>query len=156
LADQWAVDPDKATKLARIAGGRIGWAIRAAADPQVQETLTYALDMLFTLMGQDLVSRFETAGALAHHVEDLPNILEIWLTWWRDVVLLHTANEKDITHRERQNELRSIAATCDLTQTTQIIVFLEDALMSLQKNANTLLLLENVALRLPELSVASM
>lgn len=152
LVEKWGMHPDKAAQLARISGGRVGWAMRAATDPQVHETLDNALSMLFDAMQQDLVGRFETASTLARDADNLPEILEIWLTCWRDVMLLHTGNAEAITHTEKKTVLLEIAKESDLHQTAQVIKFVEEALTSLQKNANTQLIVENVLLAFPELS----
>jgi DNA polymerase-3 subunit delta' len=153
LVEQWGLDPQNAAQLARIAGGRVGWAIRAATDLQVREGLDLALNLLFDVMQQDLVSRFETANTLAQQSGNLPEILEIWLTCWRDVLLFHTGNESSMTYKEQQAAISQIAMASDLHHTTRIIKFLEEALASLQKNANTLLLVENVVLAFPDLRV---
>lgn len=152
LVDRWGMGPEKAAKLARISGGRVGWAIRAATDPGVQEAMDNAQAMLFDIMRQDLVTRFGTANTLARHTDNLPEILEIWLTCWRDVLLLHTGNGATITYRERHSELSAIAEVSDMVHTVQIIKFLENALAWLQQNANTQLLVENIILALPVLS----
>ena len=125
--------------------------MRAAANPHVQEALDNALSLLFDVMQQDLVERFETANTLARHTDNLPEVLEIWLTCWRDVLLLHTGNAAAITYKEKQQALSAIAEVSDLQQTTQNIRFVEEAITALQKNANTQLLVENVILAFPDL-----
>lgn len=150
LIEQWDVKPDKAAQLARIAGGRVGWAMRAATDSRVQETLENNIKMLFDIIRHDLVSRFETAQILVRDKDDLPEVLEIWLTCWRDVMLLHTGNAAAITYKEKQEMLSELAEIVNLRQTTQIIKFIEEAIIALQKNVNAQLLLENVLLVMPE------
>ncbi len=153
LTDRWNVMPEMAARLARISGGRVGWAIRAATDPEVQEAMENALGVLFDVMRQDLVERFDTAKTLARDTDNLPEILEIWLTCWRDVLLLHTGNGASIIYQERQSELSDIAAVTDLDQTVRIITFLENTLVWLQQNANTQLIVENIVLAFPALVV---
>jgi DNA polymerase-3 subunit delta' len=151
LVKQWGLHPDEADRLARIAGGRVGWAMRAATNPEVQEAMDNALSMLFDVMRQDLVSRFETANILARQTDNLAEVLEIWLTCWRDVLLLHAGNVAEITYKEKEEALLEIAQVSNLNQTTRVIKFVEDAITALQKNANTQLLIENVVLTFPEL-----
>jgi DNA polymerase-3 subunit delta' len=151
LVKLWGLHPDEAEQLARIAGGRVGWAMRAATNPEVRAAMDNALSLLFDVMHQDLVSRFETAGTLARQTDNLVEVLEIWLTCWRDVLLLHTGNAAEIIFREKEDALLEIAEFSNLHQTTRIINFVEDAITALQKNTNTLLLIENVVLTFPEL-----
>ena len=42
LVDQWHIMPEKAAQLARISGGRAGWAIRAATKPEALEVMENA------------------------------------------------------------------------------------------------------------------
>jgi len=145
------LDEKEATQLARISGGRVGWAIRAATDPQVREDLENCLTMLFTIMEQDIVERFATANKLVRQNQNLSEMLEIWLTCWRDVLLFHTNNKAAMIYTGRWNRIEEIAVNADLQHTVQIICHLEGALASLQKNANKLLVIENVLLAFPNL-----
>ena len=151
LVERWGMDQDQAAELARISGGRVGWAMRAASDPEIRKALDNALSLLFDVMRQDLVARFETARILARNTDNLPEVLEIWLTCWRDVMLLHTGNTAEITYTEKQKVLSEITEVCDLQKTARIIKFVEEALTALQKNVNKQLLVENVILAFPEL-----
>ena len=103
-------------------------------------------------MRQNLVERFETAKKLARETDNLPEILEIWLTCWRDVLLLHTGNNAAITYLEREPELKEIVAVTNLDYTVRITTLLENALTWLQQNANTQLVVENIVLAFPALS----
>jgi DNA polymerase-3 subunit delta' len=151
LVNEWGVDSKIAEKLARISGGRAGWAIRAAQDPQIQENLEKALSLLLNAMQEDLVARFDLANTLAEQRDSLPEVLETWLTFWRDVMLLHTDNAAAITYKEKQLVHSALAEVIDLNQTARIIQFIEQGLTALQKNVNAQLLIENVILAFPTL-----
>ena len=46
LQTRWALSPDVAERLARLSGGRMGWAVRAATDPQAVQQLETAVALL--------------------------------------------------------------------------------------------------------------
>ena len=151
LIERWRVLPDEAEHLARISGGRIGWAVQAATDADYHQRMENALVTLLSLMRQDLPSRFDTARELARDPTRLAEVLEYWLAGWRDVLLMQTGNAGDIMYREHREALADIAQRVDLHATIGIIKALEASQEALQRNANTLLLTENLILDLPDL-----
>jgi len=149
LIARWAVAPEQAERLARISGGRIGWAVRAVTDPAYQEQMEQALTAMLAVLAQDLPTRFETAQEMGRDDAHLPETLEYWLTGWRDVLLIQTDNAVKMTYREHANVLEKIAAQVDVARTLAMIQALEKAQQALQRNVNTQLLLENLLLDFP-------
>jgi len=110
LHTRWHVPEEQAGHLARISGGRMGWAIRAATEAEYSRRMDNALTLLFGLLRQDLPSRFDAVQTLVRD-ENIPleETLAYWLTAWRDVVLIQTGNEPEITHQEFYDTLMQIA-----------------------------------------------
>jgi DNA polymerase-3 subunit delta' len=144
-----AVEAGLAERLARVSGGRIGWAVEAATDPGALESMEEALQLLFNVLAQDLPARFDTAETLAESSADLAETLEYWLTFWRDVLLLQTENPGGVTHQEFKDELERLARRETVETILGVINQLERAQTALMANANTQLLVENVLLDLP-------
>lgn len=144
------VPVDRAAHLARLSGGRIGWAIQAALDEAAQEPLEQALTTLFELLRQDLPTRFERAYALSREATRLADMFEYWLTAWRDVLLLQTESEAHGVYHQHRATLSQWARDLDLPQTLAALKALEEAHEALQANANTQLMLENLFLALPQ------
>lgn len=151
LIERWELAPEKAERLARISGGRLGWAVRAATEAAYLERMEEAVATLLDLLQQDIPARFEIAEALAKNDARLAEALEYWLTAWRDVLLIQANNLAAITYRERQAMLQSIAQRVEVSTTVAALNILEEAQIALQKNANTQLLIENTVLTLPYL-----
>jgi DNA polymerase-3 subunit delta' len=149
LVDHWGVDAELSRRLARVSGGRIGWAVEAATDTAALASMEEALQLLFDVLSQDLPARFDTAKTLAESNAQLSETLEYWLTFWRDVLLLQTDNPDDLMHIEFQGELEQLAHHETLETILQVINRLEYAQTALLANANTQLLVENVLLDLP-------
>ena len=132
----------------------MGWAIRAATDPQVRETLDNALSTLFDSYAAGHSRAFCNGQYLVRHTENLPEILEIWLTCWRDVMLLHTGNDEAITYTEKQRVLLEIAEESDLHQNSQDyqVSCRGSVKLRCKKMSTRSLLVESVILTFPELS----
>ena len=151
LIERWELTPEKAERLARIAGGRLGWAVRAATETAYLERMEHAVATLLDLLHQDIPTRFEVAKSLAKDDAQLAESLEYWLAAWRDVLLIQANNLAAVTYREHESTLKTIAQRVEVSTTVDVLEMLEQAQVALQKNANTQLLTENVILTLPYL-----
>ena len=150
LHEQWNVPAEQAAHLARISGGRMGWAIRAATDAAYHQRMEDALALLLNLMHQDLPTRFDTAQALARDASaNVGETLEYWLTGWRDVLLIQTGNAGRAIHQQHHTALTQIAQHIALPVTIDTLKALEGCQEALQSNANAQLALENLLLNLP-------
>ncbi len=155
LVDRWGVEPGEARRLARMSGGRVGWAVRAATDPETYGRMVEAIDTLLAVLEQDLPTRFETAQTLARDDAALVETLEHWITFWRDVLLLKTGNGDTLVFSERQNALQAMSTAVDMQSTVRVLAGLNSAQEALLANANTQLLVESLLLDLPTLTVGA-
>ncbi len=150
LREQWNVPAEQATRLARISGGRIGWAIRAATDVVYHQRMENALALLLDVLHQDLPARFDTAQALIRDASvNVSETLEYWLTGWRDVLLIQTGNAERAIHQQHHTTLTQIAQHVPLPATVSTLKAVEGCQEALQRNANAQLALENLLLNLP-------
>jgi DNA polymerase III subunit delta' len=154
LVSEWLVEPGLAERLARISGGRMGWAVRAATHPETYERMHSALELLVAVLGQDLPTRFETAKTLVAESDTLPETLETWLTFWRDVLLLHSQNDAALMHIEHRRVLEAVVGATDVERTIQVLSALERAQSALFSNANRQLCVESLLLDIPAVAVA--
>ncbi|MCS7282184.1 MAG: DNA polymerase III subunit delta' [Anaerolineae bacterium] len=148
LIVRWQVDPDRARLLARLCGGRLGWAVRAATDPAILQRREQRLQELLALTAAPLTDRFRYAAELARDPEETREALDLWLGWWRDVLLVSSgvdeegAGEFALTNLDRRAQLEQFAARFSPAQAAARIRAIRTALDRLQRNANPLLTLE--------------
>jgi DNA polymerase-3 subunit delta' len=151
LTTRWHVPEDQAHLLAYLADGRIGWAVLAAEDPTILQTRAANLDYLRAALAGTRVSRFQLADKLARKPENLPGILQTWLSWWRDANLLARQNgvPAALTNIDEcsllEETARAAAEEVVLTALKQTNL----ALWQLERNANTRLVIENLLLMYP-------
>lgn len=150
LIAQWGVDAQRAQLLSHVCNGRLGWAVSAATKPKLLERRTQRLDDLVSLLRGKRVARFTYAGSLAQQPpESILESLELWISWWRDVLLLTSHSPMPLTNLDRRPELLQAAKRCDVASAQAALGVLQVTLGQLASNANTRLALEVLLLNLP-------
>lgn len=149
------VDDSRARLLARLSMGRLGWAINAAGNPASLDQRQQCLDEMITFFERGRVGRFNYAAELSGNPNETRQVLEMWLSWWRDLLLLASGSAVEITNLDRQTELEEAARCYSLDEVYSTIVALRQAVWQLEHNANARLVLENLMLHWPDAHVSS-
>lgn len=109
LATHYHTEDALARLLANVSGGRIGWALRALEDPDLLETRRAALDLLESLLEMNRAGRFSHAEELAKEKAPLIALLELWQTYWRDVLLIGAGSDLPLANIDREDRLRRLS-----------------------------------------------
>ncbi len=99
-----------ATLIAQLAMGRPGWALTAAAAPDLLSARAEQIDGLIAILNGDRVARFayaETAAALDR--VERADVLALWQTWWRDVLLVLAGGHTAPVNVDHLDDLHHIA-----------------------------------------------
>ncbi len=145
--------PERARLLARLSAGRLGWAVRANENPARLDARNQQLDELSAALNEGRAERLRRAEPLSKKSEDLPELLETWLGWWRDVLLVQNGDEARITNVDRLNELRDQSNRVTVKQAQSTLQAVRATARYLTQNVNARLALEVLLLNLPGLSV---
>ena len=155
LRTRWDAGPDQAAELARLSGGRLGLAVAALRDEKLMESREAALDKIESLAQAGLTERFAAASTLGSGYTraraGAQATLELWQEWWRDVLLVAAGRPASITHTDRLDTLRALAAQCDVPAAVRALRALTDARQQLVENASPVLALEAMMLAFPVL-----
>lgn len=143
------LDDEGARLLARLSTGRLGWAINAARDPTPLRQRQQRLDEMAALSEQGKVERLAYAASLSHNPDEARQALDLWLSWWRDLLLLTSGSGLGVTNLDRQAELADAAHRYSLDQAYNTVLALRRAVWQLGHNANVRLVLENLMLHWP-------
>ncbi len=100
LQATWGMTSEQATLLAGLSGGRPGWAMTVAARPEAWERHRRSMADMERLMQQTSVERMHYAARLADDA-DVETVLQSWLLWWRDVLLVQQGCDPLILHHDR-------------------------------------------------------
>jgi DNA polymerase-3 subunit delta' len=153
LIEQWQAAPEKAGVLSRLCRGAIGWAVSAAHDESLIQERSQRLDELVSLNDASLEQRFAFAARLAAQFsknrDAVEEMLELWLEWWRDIILTNEGCSQFITNIDKEAVLRNHAEYYSLTGIRAFMEAIREALGQLEQNANPRLVLEVLMLSIP-------
>jgi len=151
LAEHFGADPAQASLLSRLSGGRLGWAVRAKQDPTLLQQRTQALDMLETLIGENRAGRFAQAETLAKDKMALGSLLELWQTFWRDVLMIAEDTALPPVNADRVESLQRLAKGMTPQDALAALTATRETLANLAYNVNVRLTLEVMLLDYPGL-----
>lgn len=149
LQTRWQLAPDQAHLLAHVADGRLGWAIAAHEDGGLLKTRRQELDKLYEVLGGRRVERFAVAEKLYRKPETLNSMLQTWLSWWRDLLLLTKQPSAQLSNIDEAETLNQFTQSWNSDQALASLKQTSLALWQLQRNANIRLVLENLFLTYP-------
>jgi DNA polymerase-3 subunit delta' len=151
LVEGRGADPEHAELLARLSGGRIGWAIRALEDESILEQRGAALDLLERLLTLNRAERFELAEDLSKDKLGLVPLLELWQTYWRDVLLLCQGSAVVPANIDRRESLAALAQSLTVEEALTALQATRGLLDRLSANLNLRLAVEILLLEYPSL-----
>lgn len=153
LMTGYGVEPTQARTLARLAEGRVGWAIAAARDPGLLEARAYIMDEVEGLLYLPYEDRLSLSGRLADQFARDRDHLAQWLRllrqWWRDLLLTKGERSHLVTNVDRQDALERCASQLSLLEIRAALRRIEETSAFLEQNANPRLALDVLLLHLP-------
>ena len=153
LRSRNGADAMRIEEIARLSGGRMGWALRAVQEPDLVDGRTKRLQEVQEVLEGTLEKRFAYAARLASRFasdqESVAEELGLWRSWLRDVFLLREGREDLIINLSTTDALRSAASALSPAQIADTVHAVEETLDLLRRNVNARLALERLMLRLP-------
>ncbi|MCS7287803.1 MAG: DNA polymerase III subunit delta' [Roseiflexus sp.] len=155
LRERWNLAAGDAELLAAWSGGRIGWALRLIEAPDALAARQQRLDELLALADQPLVVRLRWAEecAKAYRAGEQTAVfetLDLWQSWWRDVLLTAAGCPQAIIHIDRREALAAAAAQYTVSDLHAFVSSISLAAQRLRDNVNPQLALEGMVLAMPE------
>lgn len=137
------VSIERARLLARLCGGRLGWALEATADETILSRRQDKLEEIAALVSSGDEQLFTYAARLATQSRDATReALALWVSWWRDVLLVKGGCPTTITNVDYQDRLVAQAKASGLARVKDIISGIQMAQEQLDLNASPRLVLE--------------
>ena len=153
LESRWGIEPQKAKLLTRLCHGCLGWALSAAFDDSLLELRAERIDRLLDIINTDYEERFAYAAQLAAQFSRsrglVQEVLDLWLDYCRDLLLVKAGRSDTITNIDRLAMLVEIAKGYSLAQIKAVINSIQAAGEQLRQNANPRLVLEALMLNIP-------
>jgi DNA polymerase III subunit delta' len=151
LIEHKSAPPEQADLLAGLCGGRIGWAMRALEDPDLLEQREQALSLLENLLDVTRAKRFDLADDLSKDKLALYPLLELWQSYWRDVVLVCENAPVPPANRDRREAIERLSARLTAEEALGALQATRALLRNLSMNLNLRLALEVMFLDYPGL-----
>jgi DNA polymerase-3 subunit delta' len=153
LSERRSLESAKAELLSRLCHGRLGWALTAADDDSLLEKRDQLLERLLEVIRGDNEPRFDYAAQLAaqfgQNRASVREVLDLWLDWWRDLLLVKLGSSDTITNIDHEAELVEMGQSYSLSQIRAFIGSIQAAAEQLEQNANPRLALEVLMLSIP-------
>jgi DNA polymerase-3 subunit delta' len=146
---------EEADLLARLANGRMGWALQQVQHPERRSERLEQLETLRRLLGADRIARLDFAASLVTKRDrdnrELFGMLALWTTWWRDVMLVQAGCDDAVSNADQLAEVRRQAAAVDGNTVRAALQTLQQIDGYLHHTVNARLALEVLMLKLPKL-----
>lgn len=143
------ISAERAQLLARLSGGRVGWALHAAGNESVLHQRQQDLDRLVQLLSADRIERLDFAWKASRDLVASKALIDLWTAWWRDLLLLCGQSEHHLSNVDRSDEMQWLAAQSTLPQVWAVLMALGAAAEQLEANVNPRLAWEALLLKLP-------
>jgi DNA polymerase III subunit delta' len=145
--------PERAALLARLSGGRPGWAIEGLVDDASLTDRARLLDELEPTISGGFRERLTLAEKLASGYSRDPNAVQralaTWRVWWWDVCLIQRDCAELVTNIDRRDGLERLARSVPADKVADFVRRVGDASLQLAQNDNPRLALENLLINLP-------
>jgi DNA polymerase-3 subunit delta' len=149
------IPAESADRLAHISGGRPGYAIRLYEQPGLMEQRQSWLDDLVQLLDSSRRERFAFAKVRTSDKDELRNELQVWLTFWRDVLVSTTGNAGTITNLDYASPVKKLADELNINKAQFQVIAVERTLERIDRNVNMRLALEVLLLDFPKIKLSA-
>ena len=154
LVSEHGLGAEDAELLARLSAGRLGWALTAAREPRILGERQQKLDDLMGALEGGAERRFrisqELASLQSRDRRAVQETLALWLSWWRDLLMLKEGKPDLVANRDCMKALDEKQAEFS---TDQVVAIIKETLATkerLMQNASPRLALDVLMLLLPE------
>ena len=148
--------PDEALRLSHLSGGRPGYALQLADNPDDAERIVSIASDGIELLGQGTIQRFAYAASFKD-VKKRPVLretLQVWQSLFRDLLLLSVSEEgsdSPISFLDLKDDLEKYAAKGSPKIFRESVSEINRMISYLNANVNLQLLAENLLLNFPNL-----
>lgn len=154
LEEQYGIEPERARLFAGLSHGCPGWALNAFRDDGLLRQRKQEIDRLLGIIKAGNEERFACVAQLASRFSQnrgaVYDVLDLWLDFWRDLLLVRLGAGDMITNIDRKNEMVELAGGYRPASLRNYIDSIRSAGVQLRHNVNARLALEVLVLDIPQ------
>lgn len=151
LEELHGLPAQQASLLAHISGGKPVLALAYHQDPALLDRRSQLLNEHMDLLRGTSVDRFAYAEKASEHPDEIELVLDIWTSFWHDILLRSGNSRAPLQNIDRQPDLDQVLAKVDLAAAREVVNLFRRTHQLLGENANLRLTLDNLLLQLPAL-----
>ena len=140
-------------EIAAESYGRMGWAIQVIDNRDMLDKRQKIIDWFEELLSVPLNMKFSYVNELAskHNIdrEEMFNELKLLQLWFRDMLMLYVGSPNLVVNHTRIDSLLQISDSLSRTQIVKAIKDIDSSINMLKINVGTILVLEQLMLKLP-------
>jgi DNA polymerase III subunit delta' len=149
LVEKFGASIEKGKFAAYLSEGKLGEAITIIRDEKQIEKRYKIISEFLPLLESDINQRFYYVSQLDDDRKNIQELFGIWLSLWRDLMLIKCDSLENITNVNCSSELDKFAAGLSIGQIKEFIESLRNSLLLVMKNVNIRLLLEVLMFDMP-------
>ncbi|ABR46327.1 DNA polymerase III, delta prime subunit [Alkaliphilus metalliredigens QYMF] len=145
------VDLEKAKLMATLSNGVVGKALKLLEDPSFQNQREGLIQISKDLFKKDKVAALQKFSFFEDHKESIEEILELYLVWYRDLLVYRdTQNKVLMFNIDQVEEIISQSNRIDLKKISNIISIIENTKENVRRNVQFQLNIEVMLLNIQE------
>ncbi len=156
LVEVFSLPLEKAKLLAHLSRGCLGWVLKVLEDDSLLKKRDQMIRELISVVEGDWEERFNYAMELAACFEKERKsggkVIDFWLMWWRDLMLVKCGLKEAITNIDYLTTLEEWAEQLPLVEIKNFIINLQETLEQIYHNVNPRLALETLMLDMPRVA----
>jgi len=149
LQDRAGLSPEQAHLVAHLSGGRPGYALRLSQEGGELDLRQQWLKDHHSLLAASRVERFAFSESHSKDKEQLRQILMVWLSLWRDVLLRALGASVSPSNLALGAEIEALAAEVGIQGASSVVASLQRTLDLIDRNVNARLAMDVLLLDLP-------
>lgn len=147
------VSKEEADRLAHISSGRPGYAVQLFEQPRLFEQRQSWLEELLRLLASSRAERFAFARQSVENPDELRSELQVWLTFWRDVLISAAGITSALTNLDYSTRIERLAEGIGLQKAKYFVNAIESTLERIDRNVNSRLALEVLLMDYPKINL---
>lgn len=150
LTKKEGITKDEAYMASNLSEGSLGKAIRIAS-PEQKELRNRVIDLITKLSLKDVEGIFETARECTPDKEQIPFVLSILSSWYRDLLVFKESEDpSSLVNMDKKEEIAKEAEKYAKEETEEVLSLILKTIDYIKRNVNPQLAMENLLLKIAD------